>query len=155
MADNAVQILLIQPDANSQVMVRQALQQSKLASRAAIVASASEVIARISSDQADALNNVCMIVMTIDAANWTQSDVITSLKADPRVRFIPLIVLGAKTDSHLLQQVYDAGANSYIVSTFDTQGVAEKLSQWASYWIALNQRPGIWMQPGPHAQGHL
>lgn len=154
MAEDAVRILLIQPDANGQVMVKQALQQSKLSLHTAIVGSAGEVIARIHSNQADALDNLCMILMPVDSANL-QPDTIKSLKTDPRARFIPLIVLGPETDSNRLQQIYDAGANSYIVSTFDIPGLAERLNQMASYWISLNQRPGIWMQPGLHAQGCL
>jgi two-component system response regulator len=67
-------------------------------------------------------------------------EVLRALRADPRTKTIPVVVLTSSREERDIAQTYDLGANSYIVKPVDFEQFTEAVRQLGLYWVLLNQR---------------
>lgn len=65
-------------------------------------------------------------------------EVLERLKADPRTRAIPVVVLTSSQEDGDLQKAYKLGANSYIVKPVDFGRFTEVVRELGLYWLLLN-----------------
>jgi CheY-like chemotaxis protein len=65
--------------------------------------------------------------------------VLGKLKADPRTRTIPVVMLTSSREERDLVQSYSLGVNSYIVKPVDFEQFADVVSQVGMYWVLANQ----------------
>jgi two-component system response regulator len=63
------------------------------------------------------------------------------LRADPRTRYIPVVVLTSSIELRDVADSYAAGANSYIRKPVEFERFARAADQIAGYWLRLNERP--------------
>jgi two-component system response regulator len=71
-------------------------------------------------------------------------EVLRRLRADPRTRRLPIVMLTASAQEHDIIESYELGVNSYIVKPVEYQRFSETVGQLGLYWLALNQpAPGI------------
>jgi CheY-like chemotaxis protein len=68
-------------------------------------------------------------------------EVLKTIKADPKLRNIPVVVLTtSKTETDMVK-AYDRHANSYLVKPVDFTQFSELLETFGYYWLAWNQYP--------------
>ena len=80
-------------------------------------------------------------------------EVLKQLKADPRTRAIPVVVLTSSKEERDLVRSYDLGANSYIQKPVDFERFRETVKTLGLYWMVINQRPAIHEATRSAAQG--
>jgi CheY-like chemotaxis protein len=68
-------------------------------------------------------------------------EVLRRLRADPRTRRLPIVVLTSSQEQEDLAASYDQGANSYIRKPVDFQHFVEAVNQLNLYWLVLNEAP--------------
>ena len=66
-------------------------------------------------------------------------EVLRQLRADPRTRRLPIVMLTASAQEHDVIESYDLGVNSYIVKPVAYKHFSETVRQLGLYWLALNQ----------------
>ena len=67
--------------------------------------------------------------------------VLRQMKADPRTRFIPVVILTSSREERDLIASYGLGANSYIQKPVDFQQFREIVKTVGYYWLLINQPP--------------
>ena len=67
--------------------------------------------------------------------------VLRTLKADPRTRAIPVIILTSSKEEKDVVKSYDLGANSYIQKPVDFDQFRETVRTLGLYWLLVNQAP--------------
>ena len=70
-------------------------------------------------------------------------EVLKRLRADPRTRRLPVVVLTSSREEHDLIESYDLGANSYVRKPVDFARFAEAVQQLQMYWLVLNELPTV------------
>ena len=70
-------------------------------------------------------------------------EVLKQLKADPRTRVIPVVVLTSSKEERDLVSSYNLGANSYIQKPVDFEQFRQTVKTVGLYWMVINQRPAI------------
>ncbi len=65
------------------------------------------------------------------------------IKADARLRSVPVVVLTSSREERDLVESYNLGANSYIVKPVDFAQFTESVRQLGLYWMLLNEAPQI------------
>ena len=65
-------------------------------------------------------------------------DVLRRIKADPRTRAIPVVMLTSSAQDRDLQACYDLGVNSYIVKPVDMEQFMAAVNNIGVYWLGLN-----------------
>lgn len=66
-------------------------------------------------------------------------DVLRQIKADPRTRHIPVVMLTSSAEDRDLHACYELGANSYIVKPVDMEQFLAAVQSIGLYWLVLNQ----------------
>ena len=68
-------------------------------------------------------------------------EVLRVLKADPRTRDIPVVVITSSKEDRDLDEAYRLGANSYVVKPVDFNQFSEAVGQLGLYWVLINEVP--------------
>ncbi|MFI5906639.1 response regulator [Dactylosporangium sp. NPDC051541] len=65
-------------------------------------------------------------------------DVLRQVKADPRTRHIPVVMLTSSAQDRDLRACYELGVNSYIVKPVDMEQFMTAINNIGVYWLGLN-----------------
>ncbi|HEY1587295.1 MAG TPA: response regulator [Polyangia bacterium] len=68
-------------------------------------------------------------------------EVLRQMRADPRARLTPVVILTSSGEERDIAQGYGLGANSYVRKPVDFAQFHEATRQLALYWLVLNQSP--------------
>ena len=68
-------------------------------------------------------------------------EVLRQLRADPRTRLVPVVVLTSSNEERDLVDSYQLGVNSYIRKPVDFVQFVEAVRQLHLYWLILNESP--------------
>ena len=68
-------------------------------------------------------------------------EVLKRLRADPRTRLLPVVVLTTSKEQRDVVVSYQLGANSYIRKPVDFSQFVEASRQLGLYWLVLNEAP--------------
>jgi CheY-like chemotaxis protein len=63
------------------------------------------------------------------------------LKADPRTRSIPVVMLTSSQEQSDLLASYQNGVNSYIVKPVNFEAFVQAVAELGMYWMMLNEPP--------------
>ncbi|MDY7574630.1 response regulator [Actimicrobium sp. CCI2.3] len=67
--------------------------------------------------------------------------VLREIRADPRTRLVPVIMLTSSLLDQDLDACYSLGANSYLVKPIDYSEFVDMTRVIATYWLTLNRPP--------------
>ncbi len=68
-------------------------------------------------------------------------EVLRVIKADPRTRKIPVVIMTSSQEDRDIAEAYDLGVNSYVVKPVDFISMTSIARQAGYYWLAINQSP--------------
>ncbi len=68
-------------------------------------------------------------------------DVLAQIKADPKTRSTPVVIMSSSDQESDMARSYEAHANSYIVKPVDFKQFTDQVSLLGQYWTRIN-RPG-------------
>lgn len=67
--------------------------------------------------------------------------ILQTIKSDPHLRILPVIVLTSSSQSEDIHQAYALGANSYVVKAIDFDEFSSAINTIYRYWCQLNVHP--------------
>lgn len=68
-------------------------------------------------------------------------EVLKTIKADEKLRHIPVVVLTTSSAEADIVKAYDCNANSYLVKPVDFPQFVELMESFGYYWLAWNRFP--------------
>lgn len=68
-------------------------------------------------------------------------EVLRAIRADPRTRRMPVVILTSSNEERDIAAGYDLGVNSYIQKPVDFKQFAEAIEKLGLYWLVLNEPP--------------
>jgi len=68
-------------------------------------------------------------------------EVLRAMRADPRTRLLPVVVLTSSAEETDVISSYQLGANSYIRKPVDFDQFVDAIRQLGLYWLVLNRAP--------------
>jgi CheY-like chemotaxis protein len=66
-------------------------------------------------------------------------DVLAQIKADPKTRSTPVVIMSSSDQESDMARSYEAHANSYIVKPVDFKQFTDQVSLLGQYWTRINR----------------
>jgi len=74
---------------------------------------------------------------------YSLDELLKLIKADPIMKFIPIVVLTSSNEDSDMIESCRLGVNSYIVKPVDFDKFIESVRNIGFYWLLLNKQPDI------------
>jgi CheY-like chemotaxis protein len=68
-------------------------------------------------------------------------EVLRQIRADPKLRLIPIVVLTSSREEQDLHESYDLGANAYVVKPVDFEEFIAAINKLGIFWAVVNEPP--------------
>jgi len=82
-----------------------------------------------------------LILLDLKMPRVNGFDFLHQIKADERLRLIPVIALTSSSEERDVERAYDLGVNGYVVKGIDFGDYRSTLQSLAQYWGSVNERP--------------
>lgn len=145
MTDNDVSILLVEDNPNDLKLTMYAFATHNLASKVHAVRDGVEAIEFIfcTGRYADREieNAPQLVLLDLKLPLMDGIEVLQIIKADPRTRKIPVVVMTSSRQECDILETYQLGVNSYIVKPVDFDQFTDLVEKLGYYWLLCNQPP--------------
>jgi two-component system response regulator len=145
MADSAVEILIVEDNPNDVELTLRVLKKNNISNRVHVVRDGAEALEFIFCTGAyadrDIKNGPKVVLLDLKLPKVDGLEVLRQIKADPRTKTIPVVVLTSSREERDVVQSYQLGVNSYIVKPVDFEQFTEAVRQLGLYWLLLNEPP--------------
>jgi two-component system response regulator len=143
----AVEILLVEDNPDDAALALRALRTANLANHIQVVRDGAEALDFIFCEgvhsQRNAEDGPKVILLDLKLPKVDGLDVLRRLKADPRTKSIPTVILTSSKEQNDVVQSYNLGVNSYIVKPVNFETFVTSVQQLGMYWLLLNQPPKL------------
>jgi two-component system response regulator len=142
-----VEILLVEDNPSDVELALHALKKNKLANHIEVVRDGAEALEFIFATGAYAgrkiENSPRVILLDLKLPKVDGLEVLRRVKADPRTKDIPVVVLTSSREERDIVESYELGVNSYITKPVDFDQFTEAVRVLGYYWLLLNQPPKV------------
>ncbi|MGH2872352.1 MAG: response regulator [Solirubrobacteraceae bacterium] len=82
-----------------------------------------------------------IILLDLNMPKKDGREALAEIKADERLRRIPVVVLTTSKDEEDVVRSYDLGVNSFITKPVTFKGLVEVMRSWTRYWFEIVELP--------------
>lgn len=146
MSDYAVEILLVEDNADDIELALLALEAQNLANRIEIVhdgAAALDFLFCTGAYSDRNLQSPKLVLLDLKLPRVDGLEVLQRIKSDPTTQMIPVVILTSSREEQDIVESYQLGVNSYIVKPVDFEQFTAAVRQLGLYWLILNQSPSL------------
>jgi len=139
-----VEILLVEDNPVDIDLTLDALTQNKLANHIHVAQDGTEALEFVfcTGQYANRSNhNPKLILLDIKLPKVNGLEVLKKIRADPKTRHIPVVILTSSSEEKDVFEGYELGVNSYIVKPVDFEQFSEAIRTLGFYWFLLNHPP--------------
>jgi CheY-like chemotaxis protein len=131
-------ILLVEDNPDDELLTLRALKQNNIVNEVAVVRDGQEALDYLLAVQKP-LPTVVLLDLKLPKVDGLE--VLRRVRADPRTKLLPVVILTSSKEEQDLITGYSLGANSYVRKPVDFEQFAEAVRQLHLYWLVLNEPP--------------
>jgi CheY-like chemotaxis protein len=142
---NRKTILLVEDNPQDELLILRVLKKMNLANQIDVVRDGQQALDYLFnegefSDQADK-RLPTVVMLDIGLPRLSGLEVLSRLRADPRTRLQPIVILTSSDEERDRAKSYEHGANSFVRKPLDFAEFAETVARLGVYWLATNEPP--------------
>ncbi len=145
MSEVPVEILLVEDDPNDVELTLHAMKRNKVTNHIQVARDGQEAIDFLFGTSAHQDRGTSrpprVILLDLKLPKVDGLEVLRRVKADPRTKAIPVVVLTSSREDRDIVESYALGVNSYIVKPVDFEQFTEAVRTLGLYWLLLNEPP--------------
>jgi CheY-like chemotaxis protein len=138
-------ILLVEDNPDDEELTLRALRKAKIVNEVVVARDGSEALDFLFGTGKHAGRDLSLmpsvVLLDLKLPKLNGIDVLHRLRADPRTRLQPVVVLTSSSEDEDMLRSYESGANSYVRKPVDFSAFAAAVTQLGMYWMLLNQAP--------------
>ena len=139
-----VDILLVEDNPSDAELTMRALRKANLANHITWIkdgAEALEFLFRTGAHAGRPDENPKLILLDIKLPKVDGIEVLKRMKADERMRTIPVVMVTSSAVERDLIETYKLGVNSYVVKPVDFEQFSKTVGEIGFYWMLVNKAP--------------
>lgn len=144
---HSVEILLVEDNPNDLELTLRALNKANISNSIEVARDGVDALDYIFGEGAHAGRKIedspKLILLDLKLPRIDGLEVLKRIKADPRTRTIPVVVLTSSREQRDVVESYHLGVNSYIVKPVNFESFTEAVKHLGFYWLLLNQPPKV------------
>src|SRR5215208_3516550 len=138
-------ILLVEDNADDELLTLRALKANNIENKVSVVRDGEEALdflfcANTYADR-DPHNLPRLILLDVKLPKMDGLEVLRRLRADPRTRLLPVVMLTSSREHQDMLAGYGLGANSYVRKPVNFEQFVGAVEQLKLYWLSLNEAP--------------
>jgi len=148
---NKIVILIADDDEDDRLMAKEALEENRLANEVRFVVDGEDLMdylrGRGKYSAAGSAPRPGLILLDLNMPKKDGRESLAEIKADPKLRQIPVIVLTTSKAQEDIFRTYDLGVNSFITKPVSFTALVEVMKMLAKYWfeiVALPKMDKVW-----------
>ena len=145
MNEEIVEILLVEDNPDDEEFTLRALKSYNITNRIRVGRDGAEALDYIFADGKysgrDTNQHPKLILLDLKLPKVDGLSVLRRVKADPKTKQIPVVVLTSTNQESDMVESYKLGVNSYIIKPVDFKQFTESVRQIGMYWLLLNEPP--------------
>jgi two-component system, response regulator len=137
-------ILLVEDNANDEALTQRALKKANIMNKVVVARDGALALDYLfvkgTFAERDPGEVPQVVLLDLNLPKVGGLDVLRAIRADPRTKLLPVVVLTSSKQDRDLVEGYSLGANSYVVKPVDFSKFSEAVRQLGLYWLVLNER---------------
>lgn len=141
---NFKKILLAEDNPNDIELTLEALIDVNLANRVVVTKDGVETLEYLRCEgayQGRSDGNPAVILLDIKMPRKDGLEVLAEIRADTKLKMIPVVLLTSSREEQDLMKGYHLGANAYVVKPVDFINFTESIKQIGAFWVLINEVP--------------
>jgi CheY-like chemotaxis protein len=142
--DGLRRILMVEDDPRDVELSLTALEQYKLANEVVVVGDGEEALDYLyqrGKFVARANGNPAVLLLDLKLPKVDGLEVLQQIKADDRLKMIPVVVLTSSREERDLAASYKLGVNAYVVKPVDFHEFVNAVKDLGVFWALINEPP--------------
>jgi two-component system response regulator len=138
-------ILLVEDNPDDQALTLRALKKNHITNEVVVAKDGVEALDYLFGtgqyEGRDARNLPEIVLLDLKLPKIDGLEVLSRMRADPRTKLLPVVVLTSSREERDLIDSYTSGANSYVRKPVDFTEFTDAVRQLGLYWLLINQPP--------------
>jgi two-component system, response regulator len=138
-------VLLVEDSQDDVDLTLHCFKKNNISNKIVVVRDGAEALDYLFGKAADSgTDNVPMLILLdLKLPKVGGLEVLRRIRADPRTKRLPVVILTSSKEETDRAGGYDGGANSYICKPVDLDQFNEAIHQLGLYWLLLNEQPPV------------
>jgi CheY-like chemotaxis protein len=139
-------ILLVEDNPDDVRLTRRALKKWNIANEVVVAEDGAKALEYLFGERpvhpgGEVPASLAVVLLDVNLPKVDGLEVLRRMRAEPRVRRTPVVMLTSSKEEQDVCRSYDLGANSYIRKPVDFGQFAEAMRVLGVYWLLLNELP--------------
>ncbi|HKW89974.1 MAG TPA: response regulator [Candidatus Acidoferrales bacterium] len=138
-------ILLVEDNPDDEALTLRALKKNNISNEVIVARDGAEALDYLFGTGAyqgrDPRNQPQVTLLDLKLPKIDGLEVLRRLRADPRTKLLPVVILTSSNEEQDRAKGYGLGANSYVRKPVDFSQFSEAVRQLGLYWLLLNEAP--------------
>jgi len=140
-----IHIVMAEDDPDDRLLVAEAFEEKHVANSLAFVENGEELLDYLNQrgeyGDSKRFPRPDIILLDLNMPRMDGREALKAIKADPKFRSIPVIVLTTSTAEQDILMSYDLGASSFITKPVTFEGLLDALGAFDKYWVQIVKLP--------------
>jgi CheY-like chemotaxis protein len=145
MANDRVEILLVEDNVDDVELAVHALRREKLANDITVTRDGEEaldfIFCRGPFAQRRFESPPRLVLLDLKLPKVEGLDVLRAIKGDPRTKAIPVVIMTSSREERDLVESYKLGVNAYVQKPVDFEQFRHVVKELGLFWLVINQPP--------------
>lgn len=143
MSEHSVNIIMVEDDDGHARLIEKNIRRAGIANAIHHFVDGTTALEYLFNDpDGPARNGPALILLDLNLPDMSGIDILAKIKADPRLKRTPVVVLTTTDDRLEIQRCYDMGANVYITKPVNYESFAKAIQQLGLF-LSVIQVPDV------------
>ena len=138
-------VLLVEDNPDDEALTLRALKKNNILNEVVVVRDGAEALDYLLGSDGKSgrirLDQLAVVLLDLKLPKVNGLEVLRRVRADPRTRRLPIVVLTSSKEEKDLVGAYDSGANSYVQKPVEFAAFVEAARHLGLYWLVTNAPP--------------